>query len=83
MVSNIKNININQIVFGNGTDEILDLIVRVFGTIGWIVAGLLISWLAWDAQANANDGMLKNTFLMVAIASAVLGLFSFTLPANQ
>lgn len=30
MVSNIKNINVNQIVFGNGTDEILDLIVRVF-----------------------------------------------------
>ena len=30
VVSNIKNININQIVFGNGTDEILDLIVRVF-----------------------------------------------------
>ena len=30
VVSNIKNINVNQIVFGNGTDEILDLIVRVF-----------------------------------------------------
>jgi histidinol-phosphate aminotransferase len=30
VVSNIKNVNVNQIVFGNGTDEILDLIVRVF-----------------------------------------------------
>ena len=30
VISNIKNINVNQIVFGNGTDEILDLIVRVF-----------------------------------------------------
>ena len=30
VVSDIKNVNINQVVFGNGTDEILDLIVRVF-----------------------------------------------------
>ena len=30
VVSGIKNVNINQVVFGNGTDEILDLIVRVF-----------------------------------------------------
>ncbi|MDC3227761.1 histidinol-phosphate transaminase [Flavobacteriaceae bacterium] len=30
VISIIKNINVNQIVFGNGTDEILDLIVRVF-----------------------------------------------------
>ena len=30
VVSYIKNVNINQVVFGNGTDEILDLIVRVF-----------------------------------------------------
>ena len=29
-VSKIKNVNVNQVVFGNGTDEILDLIVRVF-----------------------------------------------------
>ena len=30
LVSNIKNVNVNQLVLGNGTDEILDLIVRVF-----------------------------------------------------
>ena len=30
VVSDIKNVNVNQVVFGNGTDEILDLIVRVF-----------------------------------------------------
>ena len=29
-VSDIKNVNVNQVIFGNGTDEILDLIVRVF-----------------------------------------------------
>lgn len=30
VVSDIKNVNVNEVIFGNGTDEILDLIVRVF-----------------------------------------------------
>ena len=30
VVSGVKKVNVNQVVFGNGTDEILDLIVRVF-----------------------------------------------------
>ncbi|WP_149915300.1 MFS transporter [Sphingobacterium cavernae] len=55
--------------------------IRIWGTIGWIVAGLSISYLfKWDAAAG--EGALKNTFLMAAIASAVLGLFSFILPST-
>jgi len=55
--------------------------IRVFGTIGWIVAGLLISFLFhWDTEENTKQGMLKNTFLMSSVASLLLGLFSFTLP---
>jgi len=54
--------------------------VRVFGTIGWIVAGLLISYLNWDSQEGISEGILRNTFLMAAISSALLGLFCFTLP---
>ena len=55
--------------------------IRVWGTIGWIVAGLLISYLFhWDSPDNTANGVLKNTFLMAGIASAVLGVFSFTLP---
>jgi nucleoside transporter len=55
--------------------------VRVWGTIGWIVAGLAISYLfAWDAKDAIAQGMLRNTFLLCAIASLLLGLFSFTLP---
>ncbi|MCI4642335.1 MAG: nucleoside permease [Flavobacteriaceae bacterium] len=74
---------VNSISFKQMKDPAKEFsLVRVFGTIGWIVAGLLISALAWDSQANADAGMLKNTFLMVAIASAVLGLFSFSLPAT-
>lgn len=55
--------------------------VRVFGTIGWIVAGLIISYVfLWDSEVSRQEGLLKNTFLMVAIASALLGVFSFFLP---
>jgi nucleoside transporter len=49
--------------------------IRVWGTIGWIVAGLIIGWLAWEQKAT-----LTNTFRLAAILSLVLGLFSFTLP---
>ena len=55
--------------------------IRVWGTIGWIVAGLLISYIFhWDAKDNVRQGMLRNTFLMSSIASLILGVFSFTLP---
>ena len=49
--------------------------IRVWGTIGWIVAGLIIGWLAWE-----QSGSLVNTFRLTAILSAILGVFSFTLP---
>ena len=46
--------------------------IRVFGTLGWIVAGLLIGYLGIEKTAN--------TFYMAAIVSIVLGVFSFILP---
>ena len=55
--------------------------IRVWGTVGWIIAGLGISYLFhWDSADGIKEGMLQNTFLMTAIASAILGIFSFTLP---
>ena len=55
--------------------------IRVFGTIGWIVSGVMISLVfGWDSAMAREEGMLKYTFLMAAVASAFLGLFSFTLP---
>ena len=55
--------------------------IRVWGTIGWIVAGLAISYaFSWDSAAGMSAGLLKNTFLMAAAASLVLGVYSFTLP---
>jgi nucleoside transporter len=55
--------------------------IRAFGTIGWIAAGLLISYgFHWDSKENIAEGMLKNTFLLSGIAALALGLLSFTLP---
>ena len=55
--------------------------IRVWGTIGWIIAGLMISFVfLWDAEANVKAGLMKNTFLLASITSLVLGIFSFTLP---
>jgi nucleoside transporter len=51
--------------------------VRVLGTIGWIVAGVTIGWLAWE-----QEGQLSQTFRMAAVASLILGVFSFLLPAT-
>jgi nucleoside transporter len=57
--------------------------VRVWGTAGWIAAGLVISLVfSWDSASAVAAGQLRNTFLMCAIASAALGLMSFTLPAT-
>ena len=46
--------------------------VRVFGTIGWIVSGIMIS--ALDIEGDAF------TLQMAAIASLLLGVFSLILP---
>lgn len=46
--------------------------VRVWGTIGWIVAGLALGLAGWSASLNI--------FWLGAISSLALGAFSFTLP---
>ncbi|WP_420401620.1 nucleoside permease [Flagellimonas sp.] len=73
---------VNSISFNQMSDPTKEFSpIRVFGTIGWIAAGLVISYVfVWDSSEGIQSGLLKNTFLMVSIASAVLGLFSFTLP---
>ncbi len=46
--------------------------IRVFGTAGWIVAGLMIAALGIEKTSS--------TFYMAAVASAALGIISFILP---
>lgn len=73
---------VNSVSFNQMKDPAKEFsYIRVWGTIGWIVAGLGISYLFhWDAAEGIKNGLLQNTFLMTAIASAVLGVFSFALP---
>ncbi len=47
-------------------------LIRVFGTIGWIAAGLLVSWQSWDAAINL--------FYLAGFSAILMGLYSFTLP---
>ncbi|MEZ4857481.1 MAG: nucleoside permease [Flavobacteriaceae bacterium] len=73
---------VNSVSFNQMKDPAKEFsFIRVWGTIGWIIAGLTISYVfAWDSPEGIKSGMLKNTFLMVSIASVILGLFSFLLP---
>lgn len=75
---------VNSVSFGQLKQPELEFgQIRVWGTIGWIAAGLVISYaFGWDAQQAIAAGALKNTFLMCAVASLALGLYSFTLPAT-
>ena len=56
-------------------------VIRVFGTIGWIVAGLFISFVL--GRMFAGGAPAEQTALPIysaATASAILGLYAFTLP---
>jgi nucleoside transporter len=57
--------------------------IRVWGTVGWIAAGLAISFVfSWDSPQAMSGGSLKNTFLMCGAASFLLGIYSLTLPST-
>ncbi len=73
---------VNSVSFNQMDDPAKDFpLIRVWGTVGWIAAGWIISLgFKWDSLQNIESGALKNTFLMVAVASAVLGIFSLFLP---
>ena len=64
---------VNTVAMSNIADtEKTFPMIRVFGTIGWIAAGLTVSWLGADATIDQ--------FYLAIGASAVMGLYSFTLP---
>ncbi|MDN3547011.1 nucleoside permease [Mucilaginibacter aquaedulcis] len=75
---------VNSVSFNQMTDPEKEFSsIRVWGTIGWILAGIAISYLFhWDSPDGISQGFLRNTFLMAGIASLILGLFSFTLPST-
>jgi nucleoside transporter len=52
--------------------------VRVWGTIGWIAAGLAITFIQFNFFADIEKSSLP--LKMAALASIVMGIYSFTLP---
>lgn len=70
----------NSLAFHNITDQENQFpVIRVFGTIGWIVAGLIISYIL----GSLIGGVAEKTALPLytaATASILLGIYSFSLP---
>lgn len=63
----------NNIAFHNLEDSEKSFpVIRVFGTIGWIVAGLFIG------QADLSDSTA--IFYVASVSSLILGIYSLTLP---
>jgi nucleoside transporter len=50
--------------------------IRMWGTIGWIIAGVVIKLMDWEASPST----LNITFKVAAIVSAIFGVISFFLP---
>ena len=80
---------VNTITFQNVADTERDFPkIRLWGTIGWIVAGLVISQSFFGifplpVLPGVEDGGGTNVqFKIAAIVSAVYGVFSFLLPAS-
>ena len=73
---------VNSVSFNQMNDTAAEFpLIRTFGTLGWIISGVVISYVfSWDTQDSIASGALSNTFKMVALASLILGAFSFSLP---
>lgn len=54
--------------------------IRVGGTIGWIVIGLILSGWRIIADSVGAIAYSGDTFLLAGIVSLIMGLFSFSLP---
>ncbi len=61
----------NTITFSNLPQELFPK-ARVWGTVGWIAAGLFIGFAGWTSSLNS--------FWVAAISTFLLGIFCFTLP---
>ena len=62
----------NSVAFANVSDSSAFPKIRVWGTIGWIAAGLVNGFMGWSASLNM--------FYTAGIPALALGVFSFFLP---
>jgi nucleoside transporter len=64
----------NSIAFSNISDQSKFPALRVWGTIGWIAAGLLVGFLGWSKNLQI--------FSLAGAGSLLLGIFAFFLPTT-
>lgn len=71
----------NSLAFHNISDQEKQFpLIRVFGTIGWIVAGLFIGFVLGQFSGGELPDRTPLPLYTTAIASLILGVYSFTLP---
>lgn len=76
---------VNAVAFNQMDDVVKQFpIIRVFGTLGWIVAGLTITGVGWLLTQRMEEGFVIDASViplqMAVVASAIMGIYSFTLP---
>ena len=54
--------------------------IRVWGTLGWIAAGLMLTGWRWFGETNALPAVHGDMLLLAGILSLIMGLQSFLLP---
>ncbi len=64
----------NTIAFANIDDQNKFPALRVWGTIGWIAAGLIVGGLGWSSSPNI--------FTLAGVSGLILGVFCFFLPST-
>jgi nucleoside transporter len=70
----------NTVCFHKMTDQEKEFpLIRVFGTLGWIIAGLIISFVLSRFVAGKAEETAMPLY-MTATASLLLGIYSFFLP---
>jgi len=72
----------NSLTFHNIEDQRAEFpIIRVFGTIGWIVAGIVVSFgLGVFVTEELKPEQTALPIYLSAVSGVLLGLYSFTLP---
>ena len=55
-------------------------VIRVWGTLGWIAAGLMLTGWRWFGETDALSAMQGDMLFLAGILSLVMGLQAFLLP---